>query len=84
MVTKTTQRDPITYRVHRIFLDKLELDVEPDTNVIESGALDSVSFVKLLLELEESFGVSVDVAELDLADFQSVSSVARLVADRHG
>lgn len=65
--------------VHRIFRDSLELDVEMDTDVIAGGMLDSLAFVQLLLALEEEFGVRFDLSELELDDFSSVASVARLV-----
>jgi acyl carrier protein len=42
--------------------------------------LDSLAFVQLLVSLEEEFGLEVNLAEMDLDDFSSVSSVARLVA----
>jgi acyl carrier protein len=42
--------------------------------------LDSLAFVQLLVSLEEEFGLEVDLADMDLDDFSSVSSVARLVA----
>lgn len=67
--------------VHRIFRDSLELDVEVDTDVIAGGMLDSLAFVQLLLALEEEFGVKVDLSDLELDDFNSVASVARLVTE---
>lgn len=68
--------------VHRIFRDSLELDVEVDTDVIAGGMLDSLAFVQLLLALEDEFGVTVDLADLELDDFSSVARVARLVTAR--
>jgi acyl carrier protein len=70
----------IESRVHRIFRDGLELQVDVDTDVIAGGMLDSLAFVRLLVSLEEVFGLEVNLAEMDLDDFSSVSSVARLVA----
>lgn len=67
-------------RVHRIFRDGLELDVEVDTDVIGAGLLDSLAFVQLLVSLEEEFGLVVDLAEMELEDFSSVARIARLVA----
>lgn len=72
----------VTSEVHRIFRDELELEVDVDTDVIESGVLDSIGFVRLLVALEDRFGVTVDVAELELDDFSSVSRIADLVSRR--
>jgi acyl carrier protein len=81
MITALPQQDAdVESRVHRIFRDGLELQVEIETDVIASGMLDSLAFVRLLVSLEEEFGLEVNLAEMDLDDFSSVSSVARLVA----
>lgn len=85
-MTIRTQQPPAPPRhagvessVHRIFRENLELDVDVDTDVIAGGMLDSLAFVQLLLALEEEFGVTVDLADLELDDFNSVASVAHLV-----
>lgn len=69
-------------KVHKIFREGLELDVDVDTDVIEDGLLDSLAFVQLLLALEEEFGVKVDLADLELDDFSTVTRIARLVAGK--
>jgi D-alanine--poly(phosphoribitol) ligase subunit 2 len=70
----------IESKVHRIFREGLELDVDVDTDVIEEGLLDSLAFVQLLLALEEEFGIKVDLADLELDQFSTVSNIARLVS----
>lgn len=81
MITGLAQREAeVESRVHRIFRDGLELQVDVGTDVIATGMLDSLAFVRLLVSLEEEFGLEVNLAEMDLDDFNSVSSVARLVA----
>jgi D-alanine--poly(phosphoribitol) ligase subunit 2 len=72
--------DGVESKVHRIFRESLELDVEVDTDVIAGGLLDSLAFVQLLVSLEEEFGLEVNLAELELEDFSTVSSIARLVS----
>jgi acyl carrier protein len=85
MITALPQQDgDVESRVHRIFRDGLELQVEIETDVIASGMLDSLAFVRLLVSLEEEFGLEVNLAEMDLEDFSSVSSVARLVGASSG
>ncbi len=81
MILQSVQvHDGVESRVHRIFRDSLELDVEVDTDVIAAGLLDSLAFVQLLVSLEEEFGLEVNLAEMELEDFSTVSSIARLVA----
>jgi len=85
MITALPQQDgDVESRVHRIFRDDLELQVDVGTDVIASGMLDSLAFVRLLVSLEEEFGLEVNVAAMDLENFSSVSSVARLVAAGSG
>ena len=85
MITALAQREAdVEARVHRIFRDGLELQVDVGTDVMASGMLDSLAFVRLLVSLEEEFGLEVNLAEMDLEDFSSVSSVARLVGASSG
>jgi D-alanine--poly(phosphoribitol) ligase subunit 2 len=67
-------------RLTRIFAEKLMLEVEsPETDLLDSGLLDSMSFVELLLNLEQEFGVQVAIETLDLENFRSISRIAQLV-----
>jgi acyl carrier protein len=77
-------RNGFEHRVQRIFRESLELEVEPDADVIEEGVMDSLVFVQLLVELEKEFQVSVKVEELELDDFRSVTRIARYVEARLG
>ena len=71
--------------MHHIFVHGLDLDVDPATDVVASGVLDSLAFVQLLAALESEFGIKVDIATLDLEDFSTVSSIAQfVVAAREG
>lgn len=81
MILQAVQlHDGVEAKIHRIFRESLELDVDVDTDVIADGLLDSLAFVQLLVSLEEEFGLEVNLAEMDLDDFSTVSSIARLVA----
>jgi acyl carrier protein len=82
MITESELRKGMELRVHRIFVDRLELEVDPETDMIDSGILDSVAFVQLLVGLEQEFGVTVDVAALELDDFRSISRIAQFVAGK--
>lgn len=70
----------VLHRLQRLFVEELELEVDADADLIDSGAMDSLTFVQLLVELEHEFGFRVDVAALDLEVFTSVSRIARFVA----
>jgi acyl carrier protein len=80
MITESETVQGMELRIHRIFVDRLALEVDMNTDVIDSGILDSVAFVQLLVGLEQEFGVTVDVAALQLDDFRSISRIAQFVA----
>ena len=84
MITESESKEGMELRIHRIFVDRLALEVDVETDMIDSGILDSVAFVQLLVGLEQEFGVTVDVAALQLDDFRSISRIARFVAGRPG
>jgi acyl carrier protein len=67
-------------RLKNIFAEKLLVEVDsPETDLLDSGILDSMAFVELLLNLESEFGFQVDMENLDMESFRSISSIAELV-----
>jgi D-alanine--poly(phosphoribitol) ligase subunit 2 len=67
--------------IQTIFSDVLlRKGVTPSTDLLESGLLDSMSFVELLLNLEQRFGYTPNLAELDLEHFRSINKIAELVS----
>lgn len=68
-------------RIQRIFKEELFVDPEsPDSDLVQTGVLDSLTVVRLLVILEERFGLTVAMDDLDLADFRSIGSIAQWVA----
>jgi|SRR5579864_9692635 len=55
-----------------------------DTDLFESGALDSLLFVNLLVHIENAFGVKVPLEELELEHFRSVKNIAEFLLGRSG
>jgi acyl carrier protein len=69
--------------IERLFADRLNTEVPTtDTDLFESGILDSLRFVELLAALEEAFGLRVSVEELEIDDFRSLSRIAKFVAGK--
>ena len=68
-----------------LFSDKLAIEVpSPETDLIESGLLDSLRLVELLLEIEAGLGHRIALDEIELDDLRSVARIARLIAARLG
>lgn len=55
--------------------------VEPDTLLLESGLVDSLSAVDVALAVEKAFGVKIFPSEIDL-HLESVQTLAQYVAER--
>lgn len=56
-----------------------------ETDIVETGLLDSLALVELLVGIEREFNVQVDLETLDLDNLRSVRSIAQMVfATKHG
>lgn len=68
-------------RIARLLTEKVRVELpSAAVDLIESGVLDSVRIVTLLLALEQEFGVPVAMEELEVDDFRSIARIARFVA----
>ena len=55
--------------------------VDPDTLLIESGLIDSLSAVDVALAVEREFGVKIPPTEIDV-HLESVHTLAQYIASR--
>lgn len=51
-----------------------------DTNLIETGMLDSLALVNLILELESFYDISIDFDTLELKSLSSVNQLSAFVS----
>ena len=54
-------------------------DIGENTNLVESGLLDSIGFVGLIAQLETKFGVELDLVEKPIENFIVVGPLIRQV-----
>lgn len=54
----------------------------PQTDLFDSGILDSQRMVELILQVEQRFGVKMNVEDFELEDFRSIDSIAALIDRR--
>ncbi len=67
-------------RISTLFAERLNVEVPAvDTDLFETGILDSLQFVELLAALEEAFGVRVSVEEIVIDDFRTISRIAHFL-----
>ncbi len=73
----------VRQKLIELFAKKLSLEVSSvDTDLVETGLLDSLSLVELLAQLEETFGVSISTDDLELENFRSIDSIAGFIVRR--
>jgi acyl carrier protein len=76
---------PLHSQIARIFEEKFHLEIPfPETDLFETGGLDSMVFVDLLHHLELEFGITVSLDELEIDNFRSIEKIAEFVASRNG
>lgn len=72
--------DAVESGVLQVFREGLGIEVvSPDMDMIDSGLLDSLALVTLVVELEQRFSIAIRFETLDIDDFRTVKSIARVV-----
>lgn len=67
-------------RLNALFLDQLNVEIPgPDTDLIDSGLLDSLQLVELLVQIEQNFGLRIALERVEFDDLRSVTRIARLI-----
>ena len=75
-----TNSSIIIERLGALFTDRFHIEVpSADTDLLETGILDSFQFVELLFQLEQHFGLRVSIDNIDLEDLRTLARIARLV-----
>jgi acyl carrier protein len=57
-------------------------ELTPETPLITGGILDSISTLKLVVFLEERFGISIEAYEAGVEHLDSIAQIANLVAGK--
>lgn len=74
--------DQLQAQIWEVFEGELGLKPpDADTDLFGSGIMDSLTFVNLLVCLERRFGLTVRLESLELENFQSITRIARFIAD---
>ncbi len=77
-VAETLQRQITT-----LFSDKLNVEVPSvETDLIETGLVDSLAFVEFLAHLETEFGIRVSLEDLELEHFRTIARIAGFIATK--
>jgi acyl carrier protein len=67
-------------RVTKLLSEKIHVEApSAETDLMESGLLDSLTLVELMAALEEEFGIKISFDEIALDNFRSIARVAEFV-----
>jgi D-alanine--poly(phosphoribitol) ligase subunit 2 len=67
-------------RVRLLIRDALSVDVpDGDTDLINSGLLDSLGLVTMIVEIEHEFQLELPLDDLDVDRFRSVNRIAEFL-----
>jgi acyl carrier protein len=75
----------VNERVRRLLAETLNVEVSSDeTDLIDTGVIDSLALVELLVALEREFEVTIPFDELEIDTFRSVRSIGEFIAAQDG
>lgn len=68
-------------RIQAIFNQRLQVEIPAvDIDLFETGLIDSLVFVDLLLALEEEFSMEITLDRVNLDDFRSITRIADFIS----
>ena len=54
------------------------VEITGDTNLMESGLLDSIGFIELIVFVERRTGCNIDLTDVDPGDFTTVNGLSQI------
>lgn len=71
-------------QITRLFAEQLHLEVPSvETDLIETGLMDSLAFVEFLAQLEAGFGIQVSLEDLEIDRFRTIARIAAFIGTQH-
>ena len=68
-------------QISTLFAEKVGIQVPSvETELIDTGLVDSLTFVEFLAHLEQEFGIQVSLDDLEIEQFRTITRIARFVA----
>src|SRR3989442_1117867 len=70
-------------REHKQTNGSAHVEISEDTNLMESGVLDSLGFIELIMFIETQSGCQIDLMDVDPAEFAVVKSLCGIALRNH-
>jgi acyl carrier protein len=69
-------------RISDVFVQNLQIQPPaPDIDLIETGTIDSLTFVELIACLEQEFSIRIPLDDLDLNHFRSIARIDEFIRE---
>jgi acyl carrier protein len=79
----TTSNIELHGKITKLLSEKVLIEASSvDTDLVETGLLDSLKLVELMASLEDEFGITISFDEIEIDNFRSVASIAEYVSQR--
>jgi acyl carrier protein len=73
-------RERLVSGIRSVLHDHLNALVEsPEADLLDTGLVDSIGLVELILHLEDRFSISLPMDALEIDDLRSINSIADLI-----
>tara|TARA_B110000467_G_C18229469_1_gene427781 strand:+ start:561 stop:806 length:246 start_codon:yes stop_codon:yes gene_type:complete len=70
----------VSHELHSIFSTQLSIEIPTlDTDLLDTGLIDSLTMVDLLTHLENTYGFTVVMEDLDPEYFRTLQTIAEYV-----
>lgn len=78
-----TDYQAIQIRLSALFAEVMHVEVPSvDTDLFDTGILDSQRFVELLLHIEQKFNTRIDIEDFEIENFRCIEKIATLILQR--
>jgi acyl carrier protein len=75
-----TEHEIIRNRLSVLFSEVMHVKVpSADTDLFDTGILDSQRFVELLLQIEQNFKTHIDIQDFEIENFRCIEKIATLI-----
>ena len=74
--------DLTQYIQSKLLSEDAAVMLEPDTDVLRQGIIDSLGVFQVVSFLEEQWGIRIDDAEITVENFQSIDAMAQLASSK--
>lgn len=80
-----TDNEKIRTRLSTLFSEVLHVEVPSvNTDLFDTGILDSQRFVELLLHIEQTFETHIDIQDFEIENFRCIEKIAALIQQHNG